>query len=84
VEDSDGHFQAEDTHGCYVVMTYVLTYRTTDESAYGEFLVGSWKDKPTRDQLAKCGISNIFNTYLQKNCGKLYLQGRIYELKEIK
>ena len=65
-------------------MTYVLTYSTTDEEAFGKFLVESWESKPTRDQLAKCGISNTFNTYLQKNGGKLYLQGRIYELKEIK
>jgi hypothetical protein len=64
-------------------VTYILTYSTTDECAFGEFLIDSWNEKPTRDQLVKCGISNTFNTYLQKNCGKLYLQGRIYELKEI-
>jgi hypothetical protein len=64
-------------------VTYVLTYSTTDEEAFGEFLVDSWKDKPTRNQLVKCGISNTFNNCLRKR-GALLLHGRVYELKEIK
>jgi len=62
--------------------TFVLIYTTEDANAYGEMLVNSWKYKPTRDELTNCGVSNTFNTVLHKT-GKLRLEGRIYELKEI-
>ena len=65
-------------------MTYVLTYSTTDEDAYGEFLITSWDSSPSIQEVMDTDSMTYTQAKLLLQNGVVFYNDRRYILKENK